>query len=99
MAFRIIWSATASEDLKEIVQYIAMDDPRAASHLADRVLAHIEMASTLPFSNRFVPEKGDETIRESILKPYRMIYHVDKDREAIHVLRIWHAARGMPELN
>lgn len=99
MAFQIIWSATASEDLKEIVQYIALDDSSAAARLADRILFHIESASTLPFSNRLVPEKADESIRESILKPYRIIYQVDEAKKAIHVLRIWHAARGMPELN
>ncbi len=99
MAFQIVWSEAASEDLKEIVQYIALDDADAAAYLADRILFHIETASTLPFSNRSVPEKGDEAIRESILKPYRIIYHVDEDRQAIHVLRIWHGARGIPEFN
>ncbi len=33
MAFRIVWSETATEDLKEIVRYIAMDNPGAAAHL------------------------------------------------------------------
>lgn len=99
MAFQIVWSATASEDLKEIVQYIAMDDSSAATRLADRILSHIESASTHPFPNRLVPERADESIRESILKPYRIIYQVDEARKAIHVLRIWHASCGMPELN
>ena len=88
MAFQIVWSATASEDLKEIVQYIALDDRNAAVHLADRILQRIESASDLPFSNRAVPEKADDSIRESILKPYRVIYRVDGDKNAIHVLRI-----------
>ena len=35
MAFHIIWSNTAVEDLKGIVQYIALDDPDAAAKLAD----------------------------------------------------------------
>ena len=98
MAFEIIWSATASEDLKEIVQYISRDDPSAAARLAERILSHIETASSFPFSNRAVPEKGDESIREAILKPYRIIYQADKPRNAIHILRIWHAARGIPEI-
>ena len=98
MAFQIIWSETASEDLKEIVQFIAMDNSSAAARLAEKILSHIETASNLPFSNRAVPEKEDELIRESILKPYRIIYQVDNDRDAIHVLRIWHAACGMPEV-
>jgi plasmid stabilization system protein ParE len=98
MAFQIIWSHTSLEDLKGIVQYIALDDPIAAANLADRIIQRIESASKLPFSNRAVPEKAEEFIRESILKPYRLIYQVDVDRRAIHILRIWHAARGIPEI-
>lgn len=29
---------------------------------------------------------------------YRIIYQVDDRRDAIHILRIWHAARGVPDL-
>ncbi|MBN1973896.1 MAG: type II toxin-antitoxin system RelE/ParE family toxin [Sedimentisphaerales bacterium] len=99
MAFQIIWTQTAVEDLKEIVQYIALDNPDAAARLAERIISCIENASILPFSNRLVPEKGEYFIRESILKPYRTIYHTDADREVIHVLRIWHAARGIPDID
>ncbi len=98
MALQIVWSQTAVEDLKEVVQFIAMDDPAAAASLADRILDRVEFASGLPFSNRAVPEKKDRSVREVILKPYRIIYQVDDKRGAIHILRIWHAARGAPDL-
>ncbi len=98
MACRIVWSQQAVEDLRQIVQFIALDDAIAAARLADRILAHIERAAELPFSNRAVPEKAEESIREVILRPYRVLYQVDDRRDAIHVLRIWHAARGIPDL-
>ena len=98
MAFQIVWSQTAAEDLKGIVQYIASDDSDAAAKLAGRIIQRIETASELPFSNRTVPERGQESIREAILKPYRIIYHVDAERSAIQILRIWHAARGIPDI-
>jgi toxin ParE1/3/4 len=98
MAFQIIWSDTAREDFKEIIQYIAMDNLRAAASLADRIIHRIEIASDLPFSSRKVPEKDDELVREAILKPYRIIYLVDNKKSTIHVLRIWHASRGIPVL-
>jgi len=98
MAFKIVWSQTAVEDLKGIVQYIALDDLDAAAKLADRIIQHIEAASKTPFSNRAVPEKAEESIREVILKPYRLIYQVDANRSIIHILRIWHAARGIPDI-
>ena len=98
MAFQIVWSQTSVEDLKGIVQYIGSDDPDAAAKLADRIIQRIETASELPFSNRSVPEKAEESIREAILKPYRLIYQVDSNRSVVHILRIWHAARGIPEI-
>lgn len=98
MAFKIVWSQTAVEDLKGIVQYIALDDLDAAAKLADRIIQHIEAASKMPFSNRAVPEKAEESVREVILKPYRLIYQVDANRSIIHILRIWHAARGIPDI-
>ncbi len=98
MAFQIIWSQTAVEDLRGIVRYIALDDSGAAAHLADRIIGRVETASELPFSNRVVPEKADPSIREVVLRPYRILYQVDERREAIHILRVWHAARGAPDL-
>ncbi len=98
MAFAVVWSQTAVEDLGAIVRFIALDDPGAAASLAERILGRIELASDLPFSNRVVPEKAEESIREIILRPYRIVYNVDKRRGAIHILRIWHAARGAPGL-
>jgi toxin ParE1/3/4 len=98
MAFQIIWSQTAVEDLREIVQFIASDDPAAAAKLADRIIGRIEIASELPFANRAVPEKADQSVREVILKPYRIIYRADDKRGAVHILRVWHAARGVPDL-
>jgi toxin ParE1/3/4 len=98
MALQIVWSQTAVEDLREIVKFIALDDAAAAAGLADRILARIERAADLPFSNRAVPERAERSVREVILKPYRIVYHVDERRGAIHTLRVWHAARGAPDL-
>ena len=98
MAWRIIWTETANLDLKEIVLFIAKDNRDAAVKLARKVFEHIEKAAQMPQSNRIVPEKDDKTIREAILKPYRIIYHIDENREAITVLRIWHGFRGTPPL-
>ena len=98
MAFTVKWSETAYEDLREIVHYIALDNPEAASKLADTIIYHIEIASEYPFSNRVVPEKGEDSMREAILKPYRIIYSIEKSFETIHILRIWNSYRGMPSI-
>ena len=98
MAFKIIWSLTAIEDFRGIVTFISYDDVEAASNLANRIMERIELASVYPFSCRVVPEKKDEYVRESILKPSRIVYKIDLDNNSLSILRIWHSARGIPEL-
>ncbi len=39
-----------------------------------------------------------EYYREVIFKPYRIIYRVKEAERVIEVVRVWHAARGHPEL-
>jgi plasmid stabilization system protein ParE len=99
MAFKIIWSDTAGEDLKTIVFYIGLDNPAAAARLAARILNRIEIAAQFPRSIRVVPEKDSRNIREAILNPYRIVFSVDERRNILHVLRIWHASRGIPEID
>ncbi len=96
MAFRIIWTETASLDLRGIVEFIAEDNPEAARSLATIVLNKIETAASFPDSGRIVPEKTDANIREVLLAPYRIIYQLDRAHKVLHVARIWHAARGIP---
>jgi toxin ParE1/3/4 len=98
MAFQLRWSKQAVEDLREIVQFISQDDPEAARSLAERIILRIEAAANFPFAYRPVPEKGDESIREIILKPYRLVYSIDTGNQLLHVVRIWHSARGTPKI-
>lgn len=80
------------------VDFIACDSPVAAANLAGRVIERITNASQFPLSNRPGPEKGDSAIREVILKPYRIIYTIDERLASLHVLRVWHASCGIPEI-
>jgi len=98
MAFRIIWTETAAQDLRGVTEFIALDNPDAARRLAEAILGKIETLSQLPMMGRIVPEKRNPTIREVILSPYRIVYQTEQKHEVIHVARIWHAARGVPEL-
>ncbi len=99
MAFRVVWTQTASSDLQAIVRYIASDNPDAARQIAERILDQIKGAASFPLSGRIVPEKQDDSMREKVLKPYRIVYTVDDTPSVVHVVRIWHAARGEPEVD
>jgi plasmid stabilization system protein ParE len=98
MAYILRWSERAAEDLRELLQYLSQHDPDIARSLAERIVAKLDATTAFPLSGRIVPEKGDPAIREVILSPYRLVYFVDEGKEAIFVVRLWHAARGAPEI-
>lgn len=47
---------------------------------------------------RVVPEYGIGEIRELIIRSYRIVYRIDHARRTVAIVRVWHAARGTPEL-
>jgi mRNA-degrading endonuclease RelE of RelBE toxin-antitoxin system len=49
-------------------------------------------------AGRMVPEKKDSLVRETIVGSYRLIYRVDDANKIVAIARIWHSARGIPEL-
>lgn len=98
MAFKLVWTPLARDDLREIVSYIARDNPAAALRVGERILASVEPLQNMPQMGRMVPERHDEAIREIIRGSYRIIYRLRKDKQMIEIWRIWHGARGTPEL-
>ena len=98
MAYRLTWSPTARFDLREIFAYIAEDDPSAARKFIRSIFHAVERLPFFPESGRIVPEIDDPMIREVIRRPCRVVYRIKSDGALIEIARVWHAARGMPEL-
>ena len=98
MDYRIVWSKSALADLRDLVRFIAVDDPAVARRFGDRIVSKVETLRPFPRMGRMVPEYRDDEVRELILSPYRIIYEVDDDQAVLSVLRVWHGARGKPEL-
>ena len=98
MAHKIIWSLQARDDLREIVTFIAADNPTVAESFGFRLMSKVDLLANFPQLGRVVPEENDEAIREIILPPYRIIYQVLPAQQVVAVARIWHGARGEPEI-
>ncbi len=98
MAYDIVWTETANLDLKELVQYIAIDDSHAALHFGNLVINRIEAIANFPLTGRIVPEEKEENLREVILSTYRLVYEIDQAEQLLYVVRIWHSAKGVLEL-
>ena len=98
MVEKVIWSAAAREDLRAIAGYIAHDNAPAAEPYCLALIEFAETAGIFPRSGRIVPEAGDENVREIIRSPYRIIYELFPHQPRPVILRVWHGARGTPEL-
>jgi plasmid stabilization system protein ParE len=98
MAHELTWSPAARLDLKEIFAYIAEDDPIAGKKFIRSLFIAVERLPVFPESGRVVPEFKDATIREIIHRPCRVVYRIKAGQNLIEIARVWHAARGIPQL-
>jgi len=98
MARKVIWSEAAIADLGEIVSRIANDNRAAAEMMGLTIFERTRILADFPQIGRIVPEEHSSTVREIIVDPYRVIYELNANGLTVDILRVWHAARGKPEL-
>ena len=96
MARTVRWTEAATEDLSEVVQFIARDAPFYAAALVRQARAAALSLRNSPRRGRIVPESGDPDIREIFLKSFRLIYQITDD--SIFVLTFVHGARDLTAL-
>lgn len=98
MAYHLIWSPRSRDDLRDIVRFISRDSPERAQAFALRLMSRADMLGDQPEIGRIVPERRTQHIREIIFRPYRIVYRVDHSRKLVEISRVWHAARGAPDI-
>jgi plasmid stabilization system protein ParE len=98
MAYRLIWAPSSRLDLRELASYIAEYRPRASASFVKNVFRTVEHLSDFLKSGRVVPEFNEPNIREIIRKPCRIVYRVKPKDHVVEIVRVWHAARGIPHL-
>ena len=99
MDYRVVLSSSARADLRDIVRYISIDDPDAALRFGRFLISRTKLLSQSPELGRIVPEFEDNLIREIIVRAYRIVHRVDHSQQLVEVIRFWHAARDVPEIN
>jgi plasmid stabilization system protein ParE len=99
MDYQVTLSRSARSDIEDIVRYISVDDPDQALRFGASLIQHAKSLRQFPERGRVVPELGDESIREIIVKAYRIVYRLNHQKASIEVIRFWHAGRGNPDLN
>jgi toxin ParE1/3/4 len=98
MAYQVALSPSARRDLQDIVRYISLDSPERALRFGQFLVGNTKRLADFPEMGRVVPEFGDPSLREIVVRSYRVIYRVDHGDCRVDVVRFWHGARGTPEI-
>jgi toxin ParE1/3/4 len=77
--YQVAWAAAAQNDLKQIIDYIAIKSPGNASQILRKIKEKVSDLYALPDRGRIVPElkeQGIHTYREINIAPWRVIYRI-----------------------
>jgi toxin ParE1/3/4 len=88
---RLIWTESALDDLDDIAEYIALDNPAAAGLLVERVFSRVDRLARFPKSGRRPAELLRTPYREVVVNPCRIFYRVDG--HTVFILHIMRAER------
>lgn len=84
----VIWTEPALQELDAIAEYIALDNPVAASDLVKEIFDKTERLADFPKSGRIPPELPDSVYREVVVPPCRIFYREDEQRVfVLYVMR------------
>ena len=76
---RLIWSEPALQDLEQIADYIALDDPSAARRLIQKVFAKTELLQGFPEMCPVPHDLPDSRYRHLVVGPLRIFYRLEGD--------------------
>jgi addiction module RelE/StbE family toxin len=97
--YKIVWTNVAENDLRNIIEYISVDNPQNALKLLKKIKQTASNLYTFPERGRVVPELQDQGIfqyRELIVQPWRLIYRIAEQQ--IYVLSVIDSRQNVEDI-
>ncbi|MCJ7546999.1 MAG: type II toxin-antitoxin system RelE/ParE family toxin [Deltaproteobacteria bacterium] len=97
--YKIVWASVAENDLREIIEYIAIDNPTNALKTLQKIKQRTSSLYTLPERGRVVAELQDQGIliyRELVVPPWRIIYRISENE--VYVLSVLDARQNVEDI-
>jgi toxin ParE1/3/4 len=93
---QILWLDRPEADLTDLFDYLLQLNPRAALRVYDAIREQVDQLAVHPTIGR--PGRVADT-RELVIPrtPYVVAYAIDRDADAVVVLRVLHGARRWPD--
>ena len=76
---RLIWTEPALEDLGQVADYIALDNPAAAERLVRKVFTKAELLQNFPEMCPVPHDLPDSRYRHLVVGPLRIFYRIEGD--------------------
>ena len=97
--YEVIWAHVAEKDLREIIEYIAIDNPKNALKILKRIKKKASSLYTMPERCRVVPELKAQNItqyQELIDTPWRIIFRIVEKK--VYVLSVLDSRRNIEDI-
>jgi toxin ParE1/3/4 len=91
MAREVVWTDPAWDDLVAAAEYIVRDSESYAAAFVQEVETAAASLSDMAERGQIVPELRDASIRELLIRPYRLVYRIDERQ--VMILALIHGAR------
>jgi toxin ParE1/3/4 len=91
---QIVWLKKALQNLDDIGEYIAQENPPAAGKAVQEIVSKIALLATQPAAGRPGRVVGTRELVVSGL-PYLVPYRIKSNR--VEILRVFHTSRKMPK--
>ncbi|MCC6272718.1 MAG: type II toxin-antitoxin system RelE/ParE family toxin [Deltaproteobacteria bacterium] len=93
---RVIWTEPALDELDAIADYIALDKPKAARSLVQRVFQKVGMLGCFPNLGTRPAEVKDLPYRQLIISPCRVFYRVEGKK--IYIVSVLRGETRIPKI-
>jgi toxin ParE1/3/4 len=97
--YEIVWAASAENDLKKLIDYIAIDSPANAFKFFQNIKERASSLYSMPERCRIVPELREQGIiqyRELIVAPWRIMFRITKMK--IYILSVIDSRRNIEDI-
>jgi plasmid stabilization system protein ParE len=77
MAYKIIWTERASDDLGALVRYISRHNPDAAQSMGYGIYERVQILAEMPEAGSSLRELRDPAWRHLLFRSYRIVYRLN----------------------
>ena len=92
-------TVNAKKDLREIISYIARNNPKTALKILEKIETKIDTLDHFPYRGGYIPEllkRNIKDYRQLLESPWRIIYKIDKN--VVNVLLIVDSRRNIQDI-